>query len=217
MPCDRKRIYKVLRHWAGVDATEDIQSIFKDHLDEHVIPSLERTFNNKSIFLWPLITSTRLAACPFMCDFTSHEFQALAGNIHATDNTWRNAGFPIYIFFMSFCLVHCSLLIGRLGVRWRRCVLLVQVMVFLWVGLIFAMAYMIAVGVGPRKFEFTAIGLLPFFLLCLVMVWSIYIYAVAASWSQTALKDPEDTIKSEGREGSKEAANAVEADEIKID
>lgn len=174
-----------------------------------VIPSLERTFNNNSIFLWPLITATRLAACPFMCDFTTHEFKALARNIHADDNTWRNAGLPIYIFFMSFCLVYCTLLIGRLGVRchrWRRCVLLVQVKVCLWVGLFFGMAYMIAVGVGPTKFEFTATGLLPFFLLCLMMIWSIYIYAVGASWSKTALKDPEDTIKSEA---SKEAANAV--------
>lgn len=88
--------------------------------------------------------------------------------------------------------------------------MLVQVMVFLWVGLFFGMAYMIAVGVGPRKFEFTAMSLLPFYLLCLMMIWSIYIYAVAASWFQTALKDPGDTKS----EASEEAANANEAADI---
>lgn len=187
LPCDRQLIYESLQHWSG--ESDDIRSVFKTHLDEHVMPSVERTFQSSALFMRPLLSAALVASCPFLCDFISVEFTKLVMKVKG--NRIRNAGLPVYVFFVSLCLVRCSLLLGRLGVRWKqhpRCAVLFQVLAFLCTGQLLGMGYPLAVAVGSKKFKFTSINLLPFLLLCIVMIWSICVYQRALStWSRMSL------------------------------
>lgn len=58
--CDRELIYGVLQHWSGLDQDNQItliQQNFKQHLDEHVLPMLEKVSENSALLLHP----------PFVC------------------------------------------------------------------------------------------------------------------------------------------------------
>lgn len=146
LPCDRQLIYESLRHWSG--EADDIQTVFKTHLDEHVMPSVEQNFRSSALFMRPLMSAALVASCPFICDFMSVEFTKLVQKMKG--NSFRNAGLPVYVFFLSLCLVRCSLLLGRLGVRWKqhpRCAVLFQVLAFLCISQFLGMGYPLAVAV----------------------------------------------------------------------
>ena len=176
VPCDRELIYAVLQHWSGVSEDTDINSVFKKHLDDHVMPLVERSFHSTSL-LRPLMSAALVASSPFVGDFMSVEFTNFIKQ-NAQGNAVREAGLPIYVFFISLCLVRCSLLLGRLGVRWKRnlCFIPIQVLSFLLISLVLGVGYSFAVAFGTRSFDYSAINLLPFFLLALMMLWSLLSY-----------------------------------------
>lgn len=208
LPCDRQLIYESLKHWSG--EAGDIQTVFKTHLDEHVMPSVEQNFRSSALFVRPLMSAALVASCPFICDFMSVEFTKLVRKMKG--NSFRNAGLPVYVFFLSLCLVRCSLLLGRLGVRWKehpRCAVLFQVLAFLCISQFLGMGYPLAVAVGSKGFKFTAINLLPFLLLCIVMTWSMCVYQRAlTSWSRMSL------VKSKAAKKPAKKEVTVELNEI---
>eukprot|EP00435_Cladocopium_sp_Y103_P059843 s49_g21.t1 len=186
--CDRQLIYEVLRHWSG--ESDDIQTVFKTHLDEHVMPSVEQTFQSPALFMRPLMSAVLSASSPFIGEFISVEFTLLIEQWEG--NVFREAGLPVYVFFISLCLVRCSLLLGRLGARRSKSypgsVVLLQVLAFLCTSLLLGVGYSLAVAFGTQWFDFRPINLLPFGLLSLVMLWSIYLYTTNRSkWSKMSV------------------------------
>lgn len=188
--CDRQLIYEVLRHWSG--ESEDIQTVFKSHLDEHVLPSVEQTYHSPALFMRPLMSAVLVASCPFIGDFISVELTELIQQ--RNNNVFREAGLPVYVFFISLCLVRCSLLLGRLGARRSYshpgCVVLFQVFAFLGISMLLGVGYSLAVAFGTRTFDFRPVNLLPFVLLSVMMLWSIYLYRTNRSkWSKMSVAD----------------------------
>ena len=157
-----------------------------------MIPSVERSFKGSALFMRPLTSAVLVAACPFLSSFLSVEFARLLEK--PKGNALRNAGLPLYIFFLSLCLVRCSLLIGRMGALslgtsttrfCRICVLSLQVLAFVCISLLLGMAYSVAVAFGTKQWKLTALNLLPLLVLVVMMIWSICVYRRAStSWSR---------------------------------
>jgi len=183
--CDRELIYGVLQHWSGFDQDIEIaliQQNFKQHLDEHVLPTVEKASENSALLLRPLLSAAVVASCPFVCDFIANEMTTLIVNMKAS--SFRNAGLVTYILLSSLCLVRCSLLIGRCGAESSlRCVVLLQVFGFLLISLLFGMAYPVCIAFGTKKFKFTVVNLLPFLLVLMLLIWSISLLRYVSTWS----------------------------------
>ena len=92
------------------------------------------------------------------------------------------------------------------------CVVLVQVFAFLCTSLLLGVGYSLAVAFGTRSFDFRPMNLLPFALLTMVMLWSIYLYRTNRSkWSKTTVARDGDSTKKIKMEVAQESTEIDES------
>lgn len=194
--CDRELIYGVLQLWSGsadLDEgnVEQIQRVFKNHLERHLVKSMEKTFTQSSFLLRPLMSAVAMASFAYLSDFLAYEFKQLF--LHpGWEPPIRKSGLVIYVLAWSPIWARMVLMLGNCGKScWsRRCcrpfLVLVQGVFMFIIGVVFIVFYIVLNGTAPYNWSHP-VDAYPLFYLAFTVLVSCFLLRHLCSCRKSAM------------------------------